>query len=291
MKPVMQTDFGQFGNCFSACLASLFELPLEEVPNFFTVAGPYDDAAWWSAVRDWLRPRGYGIMFNDLRDPEHLKLFEGYFIVSGKSSRNVDHATIWKDGVMVHDPHPEQCGLIAPDGVDLIYPLDVSALAALSERGEAGQDKLPGFIKPDTNTRIYFYEQDHYYLSNFSAFKLLWKGIHFATSEQAYHWERFIDKRHKNAIIDAHSAHEAYRYAQDHKQYQRADWDEIKVGVMRDILMKKAEQHEYVRRKLLATGYKELIEDSWRDSYWGWGPNADGLNMLGKLWMEVRRDL
>ena len=127
MKPVMQTDFGQFGNCFSACLASLFELPLEKVPNFFTVAGPYDDAAWWAAVRDWLRPRGYGIMFNNLRDPEHLKLFEGYFIVSGKSSRNVDHATIWKDGVMVHDPHPEQCGLIAPDGVDLIYPLDVAA--------------------------------------------------------------------------------------------------------------------------------------------------------------------
>ena len=57
------------------------------------------------------------------------------------------------------------------------------------------------------------------------------------------------------------------------------------------ILKAKAEQHEYVRRKLLATGDRELIEDSWRDSFWGWGPNKDGQNMLGKLWMKVRANL
>lgn len=26
----------------------------------------------------------------------------------------------------------------------------------------------------------------------------------------------------------------------------------------------------------------------WRDDFWGWGPNRDGQNMLGKLWMEIR---
>lgn len=41
----------------------------------------------------------------------------------------------------------------------------------------------------------------------------------------------------------------------------------------------------------LATGDRELIEDSWRDDFWGWGPNRDGKNMLGKLWMEVRAEL
>jgi len=44
----------------------------------------------------------------------------------------------------------------------------------------------------------------------------------------------------------------------------------------------------YVKKKLIESGDKELIEDSWRDSYWGWGPNKDGENHLGKLWMEVR---
>lgn len=48
---------------------------------------------------------------------------------------------------------------------------------------------------------------------------------------------------------------------------------------------------QYVRRKLLATGDRELVEDSWRDDFWGWGPNRDGQNMLGKLWMEVRGEV
>jgi predicted NAD-dependent protein-ADP-ribosyltransferase YbiA (DUF1768 family) len=60
---------------------------------------------------------------------------------------------------------------------------------------------------------------------------------------------------------------------------------------MLNILRAKAEQHEYVRRKLLATGDRELIEDSWRDDFWGWGANRDGQNMLGKLWMQVRADI
>ena len=46
-----------------------------------------------------------------------------------------------------------------------------------------------------------------------------------------------------------------------------------------------------MRRKLLATGDRTLIENSWRDDFWGWGPNRDGQNMLGRLWMEVRAEL
>jgi predicted NAD-dependent protein-ADP-ribosyltransferase YbiA (DUF1768 family) len=60
---------------------------------------------------------------------------------------------------------------------------------------------------------------------------------------------------------------------------------------MRHILRLKVAQHEYVKRKLLETGNRRLIEDSWRDDYWGWGPNKDGQNVLGKLWMELREEL
>ena len=28
-----------------------------------------------------------------------------------------------------------------------------------------------------------------------------------------------------------------------------------------------------------------------RDDFWGWGPQRDGQNMLGKLWMEVRAQI
>jgi ribA/ribD-fused uncharacterized protein len=149
--------------------------------------------------------------------------------------------------------------------------------------------------KLDTETQVFFYEQDFYVLSNFAAFNLHWRHHTFPTSEHAYHFERFIgygiDNIHRVAIMSANSAHAAFRYAQDHKAVQRPDWDQVKVGTMRDVLRAKVEQHEYVRRKLLATGDRELIEDSWRDDFWGWGPNRDGQNMLGRLWMAIRDEL
>ena len=149
--------------------------------------------------------------------------------------------------------------------------------------------------KLDTDKQVFFYEQDFYVLSNFSAFTLIWNAkekMRFDTSEAAYHWEKFPhDEDIQTAIINAPSAHEAFKIAERNKHRRRDDWDDVKVGIMRDILRAKAEQHEYVRRKLLATGDRELVEDSWRDDFWGWGPNHDGRNMLGKLWMEVRAEL
>lgn len=151
--------------------------------------------------------------------------------------------------------------------------------------------------KLDTDEQVFFYEQDFYVLSNFSAFSLYWKERSFYTAEAAYQFEKFFEYGHSNRseiareIYLATSAHEAFKIAESNKANRRSDWDNVKVGIMRDILRAKAEQHEYVRRKLLATGDRELIEDSWRDDFWGWGPNKDGQNMLGKLWMEIRGQL
>lgn len=174
----------------------------------------------------------------------------------------------------------------------LIADKDLASSAAQVPEG-----RVPGFIKPDTDEAVFFYEQDFYMLSNFSSFNLRWKGHTFPTSEHAYHWEKFAPRTRalgeggsyvRDAILDAPSAHEVFKLAERYKSLRRADWDDVKVGIMRDILRAKAQQHEYVRRKLLATGDRELIEDSWRDDFWGWGPNRDGQNMLGKLWMEIR---
>ena len=32
-----------------------------------------------------------------------------------------------------------------------------------------------------------------------------------------------------------------------------------------------------------------IVEDSPKDDFWGWGPNRNGQNNLGKLWNEVKR--
>lgn len=146
--------------------------------------------------------------------------------------------------------------------------------------------------KLDTNYLVFFYEQDFYVLSNFSSFRLHWQGEDFDTSEAAYHWEKFPDQSQvREAIKLARSAHDAYKMAEVNKLVRRPDWDQVKVGIMKEILRAKVDQHEYVRRKLLDTGDRQLIEDSWRDDFWGWGADRGGQNMLGKLWMEVRAEL
>lgn len=149
-----------------------------------------------------------------------------------------------------------------------------------------------GPLKLDTDSQVFFYEQDHYYLSNFSAFKVVWGGLHFDTSEHAYQWAKFP---HLPEVADgirySESAHDAFKRAELNKDRVMTRWPLVKVDVMRSILRAKAAQHEYVRRKLLQTGDRELIENSWRDPFWGWGPKRDGQNMLGKLWMEIRAEL
>lgn len=156
--------------------------------------------------------------------------------------------------------------------------------------------------KLDTDTKVFFYEQDYYVLSNFSSFRVYWRGIDFDTSEHAYHYSKFSPLIDDNAIenhsavaareiLAARSAHEAFKIAECNKTHRHPNWDNIKRGIMKDILIAKVSQHEYVHRKLLDTGDRELIEDSWRDSVWGWGPDKQGQNLLGKLWMEIREEI
>ncbi len=156
----------------------------------------------------------------------------------------------------------------------------------------------------DTDTQVFFYEQEFYPFSNFSAFALFWKGRLFPTSEHTYQWEKFdyvgvgelagwaprSPLRVKTSIEVSRSAHEAYKIAESHAAVRRTDWNEVRVDIMRSILRAKTHQHEYVARKLEETGDREIIENSWRDAFWGWGPNRDGQNMLGKLWMEIRAE-
>lgn len=146
--------------------------------------------------------------------------------------------------------------------------------------------------KLDTDTHVYFYEQEFYVLSNFSSFRVSWMGIDFDTAEAAYHWAKFPNNPDiQLEIIDARSAHDAFKIAQLEKNKRRSDWDEVKVKIMKDILYAKVLQHEYVYKKLMETGSRKLVEDSWRDDFWGHGPDKNGQNMLGKLWEEVRSEL
>lgn len=139
---------------------------------------------------------------------------------------------------------------------------------------------------------VFFYEREFYVFSNFSAFMLEWKGILFQTSEHAYHWEKFLGNPEiQLKITNAKSAHDAFKTARENQDKYLPNWDEIKLDVMANICREKLRQHPYVMKKLLQTENRLIIEDSWRDDYWGWGPNQDGNNHLGKIWMKLRDEI
>ena len=48
--------------------------------------------------------------------------------------------------------------------------------------------------------------------------------------------------------------------------------------------------HRKIKKKSKIQNYL-IVEDSPKDSFWGWGPNRDGKNQLGKLWMKLREEL
>ena len=140
---------------------------------------------------------------------------------------------------------------------------------------------------------IGFYPREFYPFDNFSSFKVEWNGYLFSSVEEAYQAASFMgsDEELVEKIKKSHSADEAQRIAYANRDKRREDWDDVKVSIMEELLRLKIEQNPYVKKKLLQTGDYMIVEDSPKDDFWGWGPNRNGQNNLGKLWMKLREEL
>ena len=140
---------------------------------------------------------------------------------------------------------------------------------------------------------IGFYPREFYPFDNFSSFKVEWNGYLFASVEEAYQAASFMgsDEELVEKIKKSHSADEAQRIAYANRDKRREDWDDVKISIMEELLRLKIEQNPYVKKKLLQTEDYMIVEDSPKDDFWGWGPNRNGQNNLGKLWMKLREGL
>jgi len=143
MKPIFQTKFGApGGNCFAACIASVFELDsAEDVPNF--CYDTPDGKDWMEAASNWCRERfGFGLF--TVRAPEgadydeqarYMRNFfarsHAYMICGVKTTRGVLHAVIFRDGKLVHDPYPGGSAIVGRV-VDftVFFPIDPVAARA-----------------------------------------------------------------------------------------------------------------------------------------------------------------
>ncbi|MCR4323052.1 MAG: NADAR family protein [Candidatus Azambacteria bacterium] len=137
---------------------------------------------------------------------------------------------------------------------------------------------------------VLFYEREFYVFSSFSSFAVEWRGEVWPTAEHAYQSAKFSDAAIKEKIKNARSAHDAKQIARAHENVKRIDWSEAKLFIMEEIVRAKLSQHPYIQEKLFLTGERKIIEDSHKDAFWGWGPNKDGKNHLGKIWMKLREE-
>lgn len=155
------------------------------------------------------------------------------------------------------------------------------------------EDYRDPWLGEKVNDFIGFYNREFFCLDNFSSFGFMYEGIYYQTVEHAYQSLRFrgSSKDVEQQIINAFSAYDAQRIAHENITLQIKNWDDIKLSLMEKLLRAKLAAHPYVQKKLLKTENYLICEDSPKDAFWGIGPNRDGRNELGKLWMKLRQEL
>ena len=67
--------------------------------------------------------------------------------------------------------------------------------------------------------------------------------------------------------------------------------EEVKYAVMVKALQAKFTQHEQLKKLLLSTGDRKIVENTTFDYDWGCGKDGTGKNLLGLALMEVRGQL
>lgn len=127
---------------------------------------------------------------------------------------------------------------------------------------------------------------EYRFLSNFYPSPICVDGFVYPTVEHAFQAAKTFDKGEKQKIADARSPGRAK--ALGRKVRLRKDWESVKVGIMKQLVMQKFREHPDLQELLLATEDAALIEgNTWNDRFWG-VCNGHGKNHLGKALMWVR---
>lgn len=151
-----------------------------------------------------------------------------------------------------------------------------------------------------TDTHVYFWEG---YFSNFHVIKggITYKGHWVATSEHAFMLEKallFGDTKQVENIVNASHPYEAKRAGREVENYDDEKWEDYREEAMYKVLIEKFSK-DYLKKRLLDTGDRVLVEASPYDKIWGVGLNVTddkildesnwtGQNLLGIVLMKVR---
>ena len=132
------------------------------------------------------------------------------------------------------------------------------------------------------------FRNEYFFLSNFHPAKIKYDGIKYLNNEAAFQAQKCIiaTDRIKFSCLNPSDAKRLGR-----RIILRNDWESVKISIMHDIVFEKFKQNPHLTKKLLDTGDVYLEEgNNWGDRIWG-TVNGVGRNELGKILMEVRKEI
>lgn len=128
------------------------------------------------------------------------------------------------------------------------------------------------------------FKNEYEFLSLGYKHNITYAGITYTNSEAAFFAQRVkdVNARAKYSRLSGNKARAKALQAEPSDT-----WDEYKDYILKDLMVLKFED-PLLRKKLLDTGDKRLLNiNTYRDSYYGIYENK-GYNILGKILMEVR---
>lgn len=147
--------------------------------------------------------------------------------------------------------------------------------------------------------RFWGYKSNYFEFTNFYRAPIIIEDIKYPTSEHYYQSMKFKDYPElQKKIVNTEKARDVYLFVKKKECQEKInkDWNKMKLDVMRKAVLEKFRQHPKLKKLLLDTDNKIIVENSPNDNFWGVGgfgkPFIKGENnWLGVILMEVREKL
>ena len=123
MIPLIQTrlhdpENGVLGNCYPTVIACL--LDKESPEDILQIQEQYsNEDGWFDIWLDYLEGLGYY-----LTNPSGHLFDDSIYMVSGKTERGTFHVCLYRNGELLHDPHPSGKGLITEEDFEFLQKIE-----------------------------------------------------------------------------------------------------------------------------------------------------------------------
>lgn len=138
--------------------------------------------------------------------------------------------------------------------------------------------------------KITQFRDEYFFLSNFYEAPLEVGGLRYLNAEAAFQAQKCLTEEERQAFTQLRPS-DAKRKGR--RVALRPDWEQVKTGLMEEVVRAKFMQNADLAAQLLETGGAELEEgNKWNDRCWGVDlKTGKGENRLGKILMRIRADL